>query len=342
MICPECHAEYRPGFHHCADCDVELVDGPQEAAPAAAPPPEKYDALLWRGEDPHLYLALVSSVGHELACYGRPQCPIARNSCTNLDRASELGAFEIFVSETDRPRARWILDSTTARWAEQAPENRDAADPRVKNGDDGDPVGACPLCFGEFDSTSSLCPNCNVPLHTGRRATGEDTGARLLCDLPHPRFVAELRHALESAHIPCNNSNYAARDIYSGRYYVPHYDVLVLDSDFVRATKLMAQVLQHWEFEPGSGFWRAQKPAKTFWPHRAARNAWLPQDLETLVWSGANLSSAASIGMALREHEVPYRLDDSEPGMAKIFVHPADEDSAREILRQVVESAPPE
>jgi hypothetical protein len=25
MFCPECRAEYRPGFTHCTDCDVDLV-----------------------------------------------------------------------------------------------------------------------------------------------------------------------------------------------------------------------------------------------------------------------------------------------------------------------------
>ncbi len=25
MFCPECRAEYRPGFTHCSDCDVDLV-----------------------------------------------------------------------------------------------------------------------------------------------------------------------------------------------------------------------------------------------------------------------------------------------------------------------------
>lgn len=25
MFCPECRAEYRPGFTHCNDCDVDLV-----------------------------------------------------------------------------------------------------------------------------------------------------------------------------------------------------------------------------------------------------------------------------------------------------------------------------
>jgi hypothetical protein len=33
MFCPECKAEYRPGFTHCADCDVNLVANLPEAKP---------------------------------------------------------------------------------------------------------------------------------------------------------------------------------------------------------------------------------------------------------------------------------------------------------------------
>ena len=37
MYCPECRAEYREGFVHCADCDVDLVD--------ALPPEDEPDYL---------------------------------------------------------------------------------------------------------------------------------------------------------------------------------------------------------------------------------------------------------------------------------------------------------
>ena len=33
--CPECGAEYRPGFETCADCQVALVDEPAVAPPSA-------------------------------------------------------------------------------------------------------------------------------------------------------------------------------------------------------------------------------------------------------------------------------------------------------------------
>jgi len=33
--CPRCGAEYRPGFHVCADCDIPLVPGPALTARAS-------------------------------------------------------------------------------------------------------------------------------------------------------------------------------------------------------------------------------------------------------------------------------------------------------------------
>jgi hypothetical protein len=63
MICPECKAEYRPGFTRCADCDVELVwEQPGEAAAsspycAAEPgdPNEDPYCSFWKGDDPRIH-----------------------------------------------------------------------------------------------------------------------------------------------------------------------------------------------------------------------------------------------------------------------------------------------
>jgi hypothetical protein len=66
MICPECKAEYRPGFTRCADCDVELVwEQPEEAA-ASSPyratqpgdPNEDPYCSFWKGDDPRIHADL--------------------------------------------------------------------------------------------------------------------------------------------------------------------------------------------------------------------------------------------------------------------------------------------
>jgi hypothetical protein len=41
--CPRCGAEYRPGFHVCADCNIPLVPGPSTAA--ASPPDQPEEDL---------------------------------------------------------------------------------------------------------------------------------------------------------------------------------------------------------------------------------------------------------------------------------------------------------
>ena len=54
MFCPECRAEYRPGFTHCTDCDVDLV--------AELPKSESDDCAkfshVWTGKDQDRCLAL--------------------------------------------------------------------------------------------------------------------------------------------------------------------------------------------------------------------------------------------------------------------------------------------
>ena len=46
MFCPECRAEYRPGFTRCSDCDLDLVSELPESDHAA----EKLKRV-WTGKD---------------------------------------------------------------------------------------------------------------------------------------------------------------------------------------------------------------------------------------------------------------------------------------------------
>jgi hypothetical protein len=59
MFCPNCELEYRPGFTHCNDCDVDLVEelpGKDEAGEAEEELVEPQ--LLWRGADGGLFTEL--------------------------------------------------------------------------------------------------------------------------------------------------------------------------------------------------------------------------------------------------------------------------------------------
>jgi hypothetical protein len=66
MFCPQCKAEYRPGFTHCADCDVDLVpDLPKAAlspwhASEPGDPNEDPFCSFWKGEDPRVHAELCS------------------------------------------------------------------------------------------------------------------------------------------------------------------------------------------------------------------------------------------------------------------------------------------
>ena len=270
-----------------------------------------------------------------------------RNPVPKAMRGAEVsspdhGGFEVWVSEEDLPLAKWILGSAREEFEKNPPEERtlNKEERELSSGT----TGICPLCFGEFTTPSGYCPNCGVPLRLPQPERPVENSARLLCNIGHPRFIADLRAALKAAGIAFNNSNFSSGDIVSGRYYIPNYDVLVLEEDFGRATRVMSQVLQNWEFEPSAGFGigNMRDPLADYWPERAKQNGWFPEDLSALVWSSENMGLVGGIGLALQEHEIPYRVETEQSRTARVFSHPEDEGRARELVREVVEGAPPE
>jgi hypothetical protein len=346
MFCPQCRAEFRPGFTRCSDCDVELVENYMETVhhPTAkkVAVSDQYDAQLWSGTDPHLYVALLGSLWNKkVACYGVPRYPPIPDSVGGQQPdATEPGGFEVWVSEQKLPLARWILDSSCEEF-DKARHQQHLAKANVGLRElSPETNGVCPLCFGEFTTASSYCPNCGVPLRSP--GMGTEDSARTLCDLGHPKFITELRKALQAAGIAFNNSNLFSADIFAGRFHIPNCELVVLEQDFERATQVMSQVFQRWEFEPSAGFGINRDLLPSYWPVRATDNNWFVEDVSALVWSGENLGLLGAIGRGLQEHEIPYRAETEQWGSAKLFSHPEDEARAREIIREVVEGPPPE
>jgi hypothetical protein len=337
MFCPQCRAEYRPGFTHCTDCDVDLIEENLDQGDylhaLRSVLPSKWSAVLWQGTDVHFYLSLFFSMRY-LDCpgLGRPAQPPRFESFSEQPSGSYSDvAFELRVSEEHLPFARWVLESKKELTKEEDTATAAGEETAEGLGVSPDVVGLCALCGAEFTTTCSVCPNCGVPLRPPQRGALDHNPAKLLSDLPHPQFLADLRVGLLQAGIPFNNASFPEGP--DSR----RLDVRVLESDFKRATAVLAQVLQYWEFDGSMGLRFGHDPRASYCSPRARGNHWYPEDLELEVWAGTNIFVLDTLGMALREHQIPYRVEAPQPGNAKIFIHPEDEAEAREMAHDLTQ-----
>jgi hypothetical protein len=106
MICPQCKAEYRPGFTHCVDCDVDLVwelpkeaiemrrvgdDGEYRVPGGPGDPNEDPFCSFWKGDDPRVHAELCSVLDEA----GIPHNTVYRRD--HLFNLRNYAAFEIGV-----------------------------------------------------------------------------------------------------------------------------------------------------------------------------------------------------------------------------------------------------
>jgi hypothetical protein len=126
MFCPNCEAEYRPGFSRCSDCDVALVDRLEETDvhtnnPELSGTPE----LLWTGTDAGIRDGIIEALDTANIPYH--------------ERGDKVGSlpgwsrqvYAIFTHARDHRAASAALEEV-ARSRETAPEDSDEA-PRNSN-----------------------------------------------------------------------------------------------------------------------------------------------------------------------------------------------------------------
>jgi hypothetical protein len=112
MFCPNCGAEYRPGFTRCDDCDVELV----EAAPKELSGDSSSKGnlvLLWSGDDLALHEALLGELkAAGIPYFDRPIGNYSRRAFPNRFPAAVplLFGFEVSILSSDSRRANVILE----------------------------------------------------------------------------------------------------------------------------------------------------------------------------------------------------------------------------------------
>ena len=83
------------------------------------------------------------------------------------------------------------------------------------------------------------------------------------------------------------------------------------------------------------------EPTDTDRQARKADGEWYPEDATSRVWEGEPAEAREMIEMSLEENDIQMRweLQDEKP---KLFVLPDNEARAKEIVREIVEGAPPE
>ena len=118
MFCPQCRAEYRPGFTRCSDCDVELVpDLPHAEEPVSKAPLSTSNAsgslrILWEGEDLALFENLLDALeASGVRYFDQPlgiYPGVRRNDPFPVQPLARFG-YQVAVLSSDLGHAREIL-----------------------------------------------------------------------------------------------------------------------------------------------------------------------------------------------------------------------------------------
>jgi hypothetical protein len=124
MYCPQCKAEYRPGFTRCADCDVDLVyelptsaSGSGEAGGQVENPDDPF-CSFWRGDDPRIHAELCELLNEE----GIPHKTVRRED--HLFNLNTKNAFEIGIPFSQFEKAEAAVKDAYGTEGEQVDVGR--------------------------------------------------------------------------------------------------------------------------------------------------------------------------------------------------------------------------
>jgi hypothetical protein len=153
---------------------------------------------------------------------------------------------------------------------------------------------------------------------------------------------AALLEALQAANIPFRDQPAGAEacaprvDVFrlEGRSRFG-FEVSVLSSRMSEAEGILEGLLDE---EPVDMGLPAEDAAAA--PATSTPNAGRLSPATSAVWSGAEVSQADFLSQALRENEIPVRVE-KRANVATIYVPPGVETLAREIIREILEGAPP-
>jgi hypothetical protein len=207
----------------------------------------------------------------------------------------------------------------------------------------------CPQCKAEYRQGIAQCADCQVPLVASLPEASESrvdtTSAGPLVPLWEGEDLAlhtSLIEALDDAGI-----RYFSKPlgIFAGaRRWDPYpiqpmtrfgYQVAVLSSNLAQAEEILETLLDE---KPQDMELPEQNDSAEAAPQAPASAAEKPT---CEIWAGVDDGIAQFLTAALRENEIPVHLD-TAGDLTKVLVSAANEARAREIVREIVNAAPPE
>ena len=205
----------------------------------------------------------------------------------------------------------------------------------------------CPLCDAEYREGFSICADCGVGLVSAEhrrllRKTESNEPIDMVWKSGDPVALSQAIAALREASIQHDVKATHDHFVFELGMPRPKYEIRVFRSDAARARELLEPIYQSSPFamgEPVEEEAREAEEAEKIEERRAA--GWNPKQATAEIWSGEDAGLAQVLEDCLRENHIGTRREGAEPGTLRLFVMPADEPAAREILREVREGTPP-
>jgi hypothetical protein len=206
----------------------------------------------------------------------------------------------------------------------------------------------CPQCRVEYRPGFTHCTDCHVDLVPSLAQAEQPTSSdgpggslQILWEGEDLALFEDLLDGLEAASIRYFDQPLG---IYPGvrrAYPFPvqpmarfGYQVAVLSSDLDRAREILGKLLEE---EPKEMELPALDEKLNDRPERIAR---ADEDLTFELWSETDKSLAEFLEAGLKENGIASRTE-RQTERITVYVSPEDESAAREILREIVEGAPP-
>jgi hypothetical protein len=208
----------------------------------------------------------------------------------------------------------------------------------------------CPNCKAEYRPGFTRCSDCDVGLveHLGESSEQASENLEKLVGLwsgSDTRVCTVHRRTLEKARIPYKLLHKEDRLFNISQY--PELEILVPEELLEDAKAAIGEDDAALSGDDGGGAELELRAGKDVDLRDLDKSDWepgdpYPEDATVEVWSELPGQNGWMMEASLRENHIPLRMEMQSDGSRKYFVLPDDEKRAREIVREVVEGAPPE